>query len=97
TVLENVIYGPRLAGERSRVRLLEIAERSLTQAALWAEVKDRLGQPALSLSLEPEVILLDEPTSGLDPISTAKVEESLFQLRMHYAVIIVPHSVQQAA
>ncbi|MGA2640292.1 MAG: phosphate ABC transporter ATP-binding protein [Spirochaetia bacterium] len=111
TVRENVIYGPRLAGERRQKRLSEIAERSLTQAALWAEVKDRLDQPALSLSggqqqrlciarslsLEPEVILLDEPTSGLDPISTAKVEESLFQLRMHYAVIIVPHSVQQAA
>jgi phosphate transport system ATP-binding protein len=111
TVRENVIYGPRLAGERSRTRLSELTERSLTQAALWSEVKDRLDQPALSLSggqqqrlciarslsLEPEVLLLDEPTSGLDPISTAKVEESLFQLKMHYAVVIVPHSVQQAA
>ena len=111
TVRENVIYGPRLAGERSAVRLSEIVERSLTQAALWSEVKDRLDTPALSLSggqqqrlciarslaLEPEVLLLDEPTSGLDPISTAKVEESLFELKAHYAVIIVPHSVQQAA
>ena len=111
TVRENVIYGPRLAGERSGARLSEITERSLTQAALWSEVKDRLDQPALSLSggqqqrlciarslsLEPEVLLLDEPTSGLDPISTAKVEESLFELKMHYAVVIVPHSVQQAA
>ncbi len=111
SVRDNVIYGPRLAGVRGRARLSEIMERSLTQAALWAEVKDRLDQPALSLSggqqqrlciarslsLEPEVLLLDEPTSGLDPISTAKVEESLFQLKLHYAVLIVPHSVQQAA
>jgi phosphate transport system ATP-binding protein len=111
TVRENVIYGPRLAGEHNGARLSEITERSLTQAALWSEVKDRLDQPALSLSggqqqrlciarslsLEPEVLLLDEPTSGLDPISTAKVEESLFELKMHYAVVIVPHSVQQAA
>jgi phosphate transport system ATP-binding protein len=111
TVRENVIYGPRLAGERHKGRLSEITERSLTQAALWSEVKDRLDQPALSLSggqqqrlciarslsLEPEVLLLDEPTSGLDPISTAKVEESLFELKGHYAVVIVPHSVQQAA
>jgi phosphate transport system ATP-binding protein len=111
TIRENVIYGPRLAGERRAGRLSEITERSLAQAALWAEVKDRLDQPAVSLSggqqqrlciarslsLEPEVLLLDEPTSGLDPISTAKVEESLFELREHYAVVIVPHSVQQAA
>jgi phosphate transport system ATP-binding protein len=111
TVRENVTYGPRLAGERRAVRLSEIVERSLTQAALWNEVKDRLDTPALSLSggqqqrlciarslaLEPEVLLLDEPTSGLDPISTAKVEESLLELKKQYAVVIVPHSVQQAA
>jgi phosphate transport system ATP-binding protein len=111
TVRENVVYGPRLAGEHNQARLSELTERSLTQAALWSEVKDRLDQPALSLSggqqqrlciarslsLEPEVLLLDEPTSGLDPISTAKVEESLFELKTHYAVVIVPHSVQQAA
>jgi phosphate transport system ATP-binding protein len=111
TVRENVLYGPRLAGERNRARLSQLLEKSLTQAALWPEVKDRLDSPALSLSggqqqrlciarslsLEPEVLLLDEPTSGLDPISTAKVEESLFELKTHYAVVIVPHSVQQAA
>ena len=111
TVRDNVLYGPRLAGERDAARLSEIVERSLQQAALWTEVKDRLDAPALSLSggqqqrlciarslaLEPEVLLLDEPTSGLDPISTAKVEESLFELRERYAVVIVPHSVQQAA
>ena len=85
--------------------------RSLTQAALWDEVKDRLDSPASALSggqqqrlciarslaLEPEVLLLDEPTSGLDPISTAKVEESLLELKEQYTIIIVPHSVQQAA
>jgi len=111
TVRENVLYGPKLAGERDRVRLDEILTRSLNQAALWDEVKDRLDSPASmlsggqqqrlciarSLALEPEVLLLDEPTSGLDPISTAKVEESLFQLKLDYTIVIVPHSVQQAA
>lgn len=111
TIRDNVLYGPRLAGERDASRLSEIVERSLQQAALWTEVRDRLDAPALSLSggqqqrlciarslaLEPEVLLLDEPTSGLDPISTAKVEESLFELKARYAIVIVPHSVQQAA
>lgn len=111
TVRENVLYGPRLAGERHAGKLSDIVERSLTQAALWGEVKDRLDGPALSLSggqqqrlciarslaLEPEMLLLDEPTSGLDPISTAQVEESLSELKKQYAVVIVPHSVQQAA
>jgi len=111
TLRENVLYGPRLAGLRDRKRLDEIVERSLIRAALWDEVKDRLDDPAnrlsggqqqrlciaRSLALEPEVLLLDEPTSGLDPISTAKVEESLFQLKKDYTIVIVPHSVQQAA
>ncbi len=111
TVRENVLYGPMLAGIRDRARLQETLERSLIQAAVWDEVKDRLddsasalsgGQQqrlciARSLALEPEVLLLDEPTSGLDPISTGKVEESLFELRTDYTIVIVPHSVQQAS
>jgi len=111
TVRENVLYGLKLAGVRDRSRLDEILERSLTQSALWDEVKDRLdhlaaalsgGQQqrlciARSLALEPDVLLLDEPTSGLDPISTRKVEDSLFALKQQYTIIIVPHSSQQAA
>jgi phosphate transport system ATP-binding protein len=111
SIRDNVLYGPRLAGVRDRARLEELAERSLRQAALWEEVRDRLeasafslsgGQQqrlciARSLSLEPEVLLLDEPTSGLDPISTAKVEESLLALKASFTIVIVPHSVQQAA
>ena len=110
TVRENVLYGPRLAGERDRARLDEIVARSLSRAALWDEVEDRLDSPASALSggqqqrlciarslaLEPEVLLLDEPTSGLDPISTAKVEESLSQLKEDCTIVVVPHSVQQA-
>lgn len=110
TVYENVTYGPMLAGERNPARLDEIAYRSLTQAALWDEVHDRLhasayalsgGQQqrlciARSLALEPEVLLLDEPTSGLDPISTAKVEQSLSELKQQYTIVLVPHSIQQA-
>jgi len=111
TIRENVLYGPKMAGVRDRTRLEDILLRSLTQAALWDEVKDRLDEPAnalsggqqqrlciaRSLALEPEVLLLDEPTSGLDPISTGKVEESLFELKQDYTIVIVPHSVQQAA
>jgi len=110
TIYENVVYGPRLSGVRGP-KLMELAEKSLTQAAIWDEVRDRLHTPAMALSggqqqrlclarvlaLEPEVILLDEPTSGLDPISTAKVEESLRALKKDYTIVIVPHSVQQAA
>ncbi|MFZ2447679.1 MAG: phosphate ABC transporter ATP-binding protein [Syntrophobacteraceae bacterium] len=111
TIRENVVYGLKLAGVRDRYRLEEVLERSLIQAAIWDEIKDRLDSPAnalsggqqqrlciaRSLALEPEVLLLDEPTSGLDPISTRKVEESLHELKRLYSIIIVPHSVQQAA
>jgi len=111
TVRENVTYGLKLAGIHDRMRLEEALVRSLTQAALWDEVKDRLDTPALamsggqqqrlciarSLALEPEVLLLDAPTSGLDPISTDKVEESLRVLKQSYTIVVVPHSVQQAA
>ncbi|MGO9020125.1 MAG: phosphate ABC transporter ATP-binding protein [Syntrophobacteraceae bacterium] len=111
TVRENVTYGLKLAGHRDDGKMEEILERSLTRAALWDEIKDRLDSPAnalsggqqqrlciaRSLALEPEVLLLDEPTSGLDPISTRKVEESLHELKKLYTIIIVPHSIQQAA
>jgi phosphate transport system ATP-binding protein len=111
TVRANVLYGPKLAGVQDRPRLDEILFRSLNQAALWVEVKDRLDSPASALSggqqqrlciarslaLEPEVLLLDEPTSGLDPISTGKVEASLSELKQNYTVVIVPHNIQQAA
>lgn len=111
TIRENVLYGLKLAGIRDRLKLDESLERSLAQAALWEEVKDRLDHPAMALSggqqqrlciarslaLEPDLLLLDEPTSGLDPISTRKVEDSLFALKQQYSIIIVPHSIQQAA
>ncbi len=107
----NLIYGLELAGEKRKSRLDEAVERSLKLAALWEEVHDRLDDPAIALSggqqqrlclarsiaLEPEVLLLDEPTSGLDPISTAKVENALVELKKEYTIILVPHSVQQAA
>ncbi|HIE39249.1 MAG TPA: phosphate ABC transporter ATP-binding protein [Anaerolineales bacterium] len=111
TIRHNLTYGPQLAGVRDRRWLEQKIRESLEAAALWDEVKDRLDDPASELSggqqqrlclartlmLEPEVILLDAPTSGLDPISTAKVEDSLQQLKRDYTVVIVPHNVQQAA
>ena len=111
TIRENVVYGPKLAGVRDVRTLVEITERSLRQAALWDEVHDRLDTPAnalsggqqqrlciaRSLALEPEVLLLDEPTSGLDPLSTGKVEAALQEAKKNYTIIIIPHSVQQAA
>jgi phosphate transport system ATP-binding protein len=111
TIRENVVYGPQLAGVKDRSTLDETVVRSLQQAALWDEVRDRLDSPAnalsggqqqrlciaRSLALSPDVLLLDEPTSGLDPISTGKVEESLLELKRDITVVIVPHSVQQAA
>lgn len=111
SIYENLTYGLRMAGIRNRAELDGRVERSLKQAALWDEVKDRLGSSAFALSggqkqrlcmarslaLEPEVILLDNPTSGLDPLSTATVEESLYELKQRYTIVMVPHSVQQAA
>jgi len=111
TLRGNLTYGLELAGEKRKSRLDEAVERSLHQAALWDEVKDRLGDPAIALSggqqqrlclarvlaNQPEVILMDEPTSGLDPISTGKVEAALQELKKKYTIVLVPHSVQQAA
>ncbi len=111
SIRKNLTYGLEVAGEKDSERIKGSVENSLQQAALWDEVKDRLDDPAIDLSggqqqrlclarvlaLEPEVILLDEPTSGLDPISTGKVEESLQGLKQDYTIILVPHSVQQAA
>jgi len=111
SIYRNLTYGLELGGEHDQAYLDEAVERSLHAAALWDEVHDRLEEPAASLSggqqqrlclarslvLQPEVILLDEPTSGLDPISTGKVENSLAQLKQQYTIILVPHSIQQAA
>jgi phosphate transport system ATP-binding protein len=111
SIRENLTYGLELAGERRRSRLDEAVERSLKLAALWDEVRERLNDPAIALSggqqqrlclarslaLQPEIILLDEPTSGLDPISTGKVEAALQELKKDYTILLVPHSVQQAA
>jgi phosphate transport system ATP-binding protein len=111
SIRDNLTYGLKMAGIRNKAIYEERVERSLHQAALWDEVKDRLDSSAFSLSggqkqrlclarslaLEPEVILLDNPTSGLDPLSTGVVEESLYELKQHYTIIMVPHSVQQAA
>ncbi len=111
SIRQNLTYGLELAGENRKSRLDEAVERSLKLAAIWDEIKDRLDDPAIALSggqqqrvclarvlaLQPEIILLDEPTSGLDPISTGKVESALQELKKEYTVILVPHSVQQAA
>lgn len=111
TVYENVAYGLRLQGVNDRRVLDEVVERSLKSVALWNEVKDRLDSNAFGLSggqqqrlviaraiaIEPEVILLDEPTSALDPISTAKIEELIAELKEKYTIMIVTHNMQQAA
>jgi len=111
TIYENAVYGPRIHGERDKRVLDEIAERALRQAALWDEVKDRLNRSALVLSggqqqrlciaravaLNPEVILMDEPASALDPIATSKIEDLIGQLTEQFTVVIVTHSMQQAA
>ena len=110
SIYDNIAYGPRTHGVHSKVRLDEIVERSLTQAAIWDEVKDRLKKSALGLSggqqqrlciaralaVEPEVLLMDDSTSALDPISTGKIEDLAMELKKHYTIVIVTHNMQQA-
>jgi phosphate transport system ATP-binding protein len=111
SIYENVVYGLRIQGESNKARLDEVVEKSLRGAALWDEVKDRLHESGLGLSggqqqrlciartiaVSPEIILMDEPCSALDPIATAKVEELIHDLKKDYTIIIVTHSMQQAA
>ena len=110
SVYDNIAYGPRTHGINSRARLDETVERSLRQAAIWDEVKDRLKKSALGLSggqqqrlciaralaVQPRVLLMDEPTSALDPISTAKIEDLALELKKEYTIVIVTHNMQQA-
>lgn len=111
TIFENLVYGLRINGIKDKNILNETVEKTLKQAALWDEVKDRLHEPALSLSggqqqrvciaralaVKPEIILMDEPASALDPISTAKIEELIHDLKSKYTIVIVTHNMQQAA
>ncbi len=111
SIYDNVAYGPRIHGVRGKARLDEIVEGSLRRAAIWDEVKDRLKKSALGLSggqqqrlciaralaVEPDVLLMDEATSALDPISTAKIEELISDLKRNYTIVIVTHNMQQAA
>ena len=111
SIYDNIAYGPRTHGVRSRARLDDIVERSLRDAAIWDEVKDRLKKNALGLSggqqqrlciaralaVEPEVLLMDESTSALDPISTSKIEDLAVELKSQYTVVMVTHNMQQAA
>ena len=111
SIFENIAYGPRINGINNMKVLTEIVERSLKNAAIWDEVKDRMHDSALGLSggqqqrlciartlaVEPEIILMDEPASALDPISTGKIEELIFELKKNYTIVIVTHNMQQAA
>ena len=111
SIFENVAYGPRINGINNKSKLEEIVETSLKKAFIWEEVKDRLHDSAMGLSggqqqrmciartlaVEPEIILMDEPASALDPISTAKIEELIFELKKNYTIVIVTHNMQQAA
>lgn len=111
SIYDNIAYGPRIHGIKSKVRLDEIVEDSLRKAAIWDECKDRLKKSALgmsggqqqrlciarSLAVEPEILLMDEPTSALDPISTSKIEDLAVELREKYTIIMVTHNMQQAA
>ncbi|MDR1024702.1 MAG: phosphate ABC transporter ATP-binding protein PstB [Treponema sp.] len=111
SIYDNIAFGPRTHGAKSRVKLDELVEVSLRAAAIWDEVKDRLKKNALSLSggqqqrlciaralaVNPEVLLMDEPTSALDPISTSKIEDLAAELKKHYTIVIVTHNMQQAA
>lgn len=111
SIYDNVAYGPRIHGIRSKAKLDEIVEKSLKGAAIWDECKDRLKRSALGMSggqqqrlciaraiaVEPEVLLMDEPTSALDPISTSKIEELAMELREKYTIVTVTHNMQQAA
>lgn len=110
SIYDNIAYGPRTHGVKSKAKLDDIIERSLNDAAIWGEVKDRLKKSALSLSggqqqrlciaralaVEPDVLLMDEPTSALDPISTSKIEDLAIELKNKYTIIIVTHNMQQA-
>ena len=111
SVYDNIAYGPRTHGVRSKLKLDDIVEQALRNAAIWDEVKDRLKKSALGLSggqqqrlciaralaVQPEVLLMDEPTSALDPISTSKIEDLAVELKKEYTIIIVTHNMQQAA
>jgi phosphate transport system ATP-binding protein len=111
TIYENIVYGPKINGIKDKKTLDEIVEKTCQQAAIWDEVKDRLNENALSLSggqqqrlciaralaVEPEIILMDEPASALDPLSTAKIEELIHDLKKKYTIVIVTHNMQQAA
>ena len=111
SIYDNVAFGPRRHGIRSKIKLDEIVEKSLRSAAIWEETKDRLKKSALGMSggqqqrlciaralaVEPEVLLMDEPTSALDPISTSKIEDLAMELKKKYTIIIVTHNMQQAA